>query len=56
MYAIICIGNVLPTGERREIVVRGSLVMAGYYKNSSATEEASHSDGIIQSISATWTM
>jgi hypothetical protein len=55
MYSIICIGNVLPTGERGEIVVRGSLVMAGYYKNPSATEEASHSDGIIQSISATWT-
>ncbi len=34
-------GNVLPTGERGEIVVRSSLVMAGYYKNLSATEEAS---------------
>jgi acyl-CoA synthetase (AMP-forming)/AMP-acid ligase II len=33
-------GNVLPTGERGEIVVRSSLVMAGYYKNSSATVEA----------------
>ena len=33
-------GNVLPTGERGEIVVRGSLVMTGYYKNPSATEEA----------------
>src|SRR3989442_2755329 len=32
-------GNVLPTGERREIVVRGSLVMAGYYKNPSANQE-----------------
>lgn len=34
-------GNVMPTGERGEIVVRSSLVMAGYYKNPSATEEAS---------------
>ena len=34
-------GRLLPTGERGEIVVRSSLVMAGYYKNPSATEEAS---------------
>lgn len=32
-------GNVLPTGERGEIVVRSSLVMAGYYKNPAATQE-----------------
>ena len=30
-----------PPGERGEIVVRSSLVMAGYYKNPAATEEAS---------------
>lgn len=34
-------GTVLPNGERGEIVVRGSLVMAGYYRNPDATAEAS---------------
>jgi acyl-CoA synthetase (AMP-forming)/AMP-acid ligase II len=34
-------GALLPTGESGEIVVRGSLVMLGYYKDARATEEAS---------------
>ncbi len=34
-------GALLPTGERGEIVVRSSLVMAGYYKNPAATAEVS---------------
>ena len=33
-------GEPLPRGERGEIVVRGSLVMAGYYKNPAATAAA----------------
>ena len=34
-------GALLANGERGEIVVRSSLVMAGYYKNPEATEAAS---------------
>jgi acyl-CoA synthetase (AMP-forming)/AMP-acid ligase II len=34
-------GKILPRGERGEIVLRGGLIMAGYYKNPQATEEAS---------------
>jgi fatty-acyl-CoA synthase len=34
-------GALLPTGESGEIVVRGSLVMHGYYKDPKATQEAS---------------
>jgi fatty-acyl-CoA synthase len=34
-------GRLLPSGDRGEIVVRSSLVMAGYYQNPAATQEAS---------------
>ena len=33
-------GNIVPTGERGEIVARGDLVSPGYYNNPQATAEA----------------
>ena len=33
-------GNEVPTGEKGEIIVKGENVMAGYWKNPKATEEA----------------
>ena len=48
-------GNLLPTGERGEIVVRSSLVMAGYYKDPEATERPHGTAGTTPATSATST-
>jgi fatty-acyl-CoA synthase len=34
-------GALVPTGDRGEVVIRSSLVMAGYYRNPNATADAS---------------
>ncbi|WP_198649987.1 AMP-binding protein [Zobellella maritima] len=38
-------GQLLPTGEEGELLVRGECVMRGYYKNPQATQEALTADG-----------
>ena len=38
-------GNVVPTGEQGEVVVRGYNLMKGYYENPEATAEAIDADG-----------
>jgi acyl-CoA synthetase (AMP-forming)/AMP-acid ligase II len=38
-------GAIVPVGDRGEIVVRGALVMPGYYHNAAATAEVTTADG-----------